>query len=254
MQNFSRLQNCLRHKSSLSWNHSKIFSLTKLSLAQINIILQKFKDFFAFKIVLDASHHFPENIQRLFWLQNCLSRKSSSSWKHSNNFPPAKLSSTQIINILKIFKNFFACKIVLSANHHYAESIQRHFRLQYCLRWQSSLSWKHSKAFSLANCLGRKSSLSWKYAKFFSPAKLSSTQITIILKIFKDFFVRNIVLDANHHYPGNIQRLFLLQIVLAANHHYPENMQNFSRLQNCLRQKSSLSWNHSKIFSLAKLS
>ena len=150
------------------------------------------------------------------------------------DFFSCKLSWPQIIIILKICKIFLACKIVLDTNHHYPEIIQRFFR------WQ--------------NCLRRKSSFSWKFSKTFSPAKLSSTQITIILKIFKDFFACNIVLDANHRYPGNIQRLFLLQIVLAANHHYPEKIRNFSLLQSCLRRKSSLCWNYSKIFSLAKLS
>ena len=77
--------------------------------------------------------------------------------------------------------------------------------------------------------------------KDFSPAKLSSKQIAIILKIVKDFFTFNFVSDANHHYPGNIQKLFLWQIVLAANHHYHETIPNFSRLQNCLRRNSSLS-------------
>ena len=48
-----------------------------------------------------------------------------------------------------------------------------------------------------------------------------------MLKIFKNFFACKIVLDANHHYPGNIQRLFLLQIVLAASHDYLENSQKF---------------------------
>ena len=187
-----------------------------MSYPQIIIMLKVFKDFFACNIVLDANHHYPgniqrlfllqivlaanhhypeiiqrlfwlqnvsaanhhypENIQRLFRLQNCLIRKSSLCWKYSKTFSPAKLSSTQITIILKIFKDFFTCNVVLDANHHYRhypESIQRLFRLQYCLRCQSSLSWKHSKTFSLAHCLGRKSSLSWKYAKFFPPAKLS---------------------------------------------------------------------------------
>ena len=212
----------------------KDFFSCKLSWPQIIIILEIFKDFFDCKIVLASNHHYPENIQRLFRLQICLRRKSSLSWKYSEFFSPAKLSYPQIIIMLKVSKDFFACKIVFDANHHHPENIQRLFHLQYCLR--------------------RKSSLSWKYSKTFSPAKLSSTQIFIILKIFKDFFACNIVLDANHHYPGNIQRLFLLQIVLAANHHYPGKIQRLFRLRNCLRHKSSLSWNHSKIFLLAKLS
>ena len=204
--------------------------------------------------MLAANHHYHGNIQRLFRLQNCLSRKSSLSWKHSKTFPlqnclrrksssswkysktfsPAKLSKTQIIIILKVFKDFFVCKSVLAANHLYPDNIQRLFR------WQ--------------NCLRRKSSLSWKYSKTFSPAKLSSTQIIFILKLFKNFFACKIVLDANHHYPENIQRPFPCKIVLDANHHYPENIQRLFRLQNCLSRKSSLSWKNSKTLSSAKLS
>ena len=149
--------------------------------------METFKDFFGCKIVFVANHHYPEYIQKLFrpqkfprrkssksWkysktfrLQNCLSRKSSLSWKHSKTLSPSKLSATQIIIILNIFKNFFACKIFLDANHQYPENIQRLFPLQ--------------------NCLSSKSSLSWKYSKTFSPANLSHPQIFIILKIFKDF-------------------------------------------------------------------
>ena len=201
---------------------------------QIIIILKTFKDFFACKIVLAANHHYPgiihkflagkivlaanhfyiENIRKLFRLQNCLRRKSLLSWKFSKNFSPAKLSYTQIVIIPKIFKDFFACKVVLAANHHYPEKIQRLFRLQ--------------------NCLIRNSSLPWKNSKTFSPAKLPYSQFIITLRNFKDFFACNIVIDANHHYPENNQKLF--------------------RLQNCLRRKSSLSWKYSKTFSPAKLS
>ena len=46
-----------------------------------------FKDFFACKFVLAANHQQPENIQRLFRLQNCLSRKSSTIFrKYSKTF------------------------------------------------------------------------------------------------------------------------------------------------------------------------
>ena len=141
------LQNCLSRKSSLSWKYSKTFSPAKMSWPQIIFIPKIFKYFFR--------------------LQNCLSRKSSLSWKNSKTFSPAKLSSTQIIIILNLFKDFFACKTVLDPNHHSPESIHRLFRQQ--------------------NCLICKSSLSWKYSKTFSPAKLSSTQIIIVLKIFKNF-------------------------------------------------------------------
>ena len=157
------------------------------------MVLKTFKGFFACKIVFDANHHYPENIQKFFrlqvclsrkssiswkypkifrlqvclsressisWkypkifrLQNCLRRKSSLSWNYSKIFSPAKLSEPQIIIILKKFKDFFDCKFVLAANHHYPENNQKLFRLQ--------------------NCLRRKSSLSWIYSIVFSPAKLS---------------------------------------------------------------------------------
>ena len=192
IQSHFGLENCLRSKSSLSWKYSKTFSPANLSYAQIIIILKIFNDFFACKNALAANHHYPENIQRLFCLQNCLSRKTSLSWKYWKTFSPAKLSFLQILLILKIFKYFFACKIVFDAKHHYPEDIQRLFRQQSCLFCKSSLSWKYSKTFSPAklsstqliiilktfktfgrqNCLSRKTSLSWKFSKIFSPAKL----------------------------------------------------------------------------------
>ena len=178
------------------------------------MVLKTFKAFFACKIVFDANHHYPENIQKFF--------------------SPAKLSWQQIIIMLKKFKDFFDCRFVLAANHHYPENIQKLFRLQICLSRKSSISWKFSKIFRLQNCFRRKSSLSWNYSKIFSPAKLSEPQIIIILKKFKDFFDCKFVLAANHHYPENIQKLF--------------------RLQNCLRRESSISWKYSKNFSPAKLS
>ena len=217
-------------------------------------ILKILKDFFACKSVLVPNHHYPESIQRLFrlqkclrrksslsWkysktfrLQNCLSRKSSLSWKHSKTFSPAKLSSTQVIIILKTFKNFFACKIFLAANHQYPENTQRLFRLQ--------------------NWLSSKSSLSWNCSKTFSPANFSHPQIIIILKIFKAFFACEIALAANHHYPENIQRFSACKILLAGNHPYPGKIQRLFCLQNCLSRKSSLSWKDSKTFSPAKMS
>ena len=117
---------------------------------QIIIILKKFQDFFACKNVLDANHHYPENIPRLFRLQSCLRRKSSLSRKYSKTFSPAKLSYLQIVIIPKIFKDFFPCNIVLAANHHCPGNIRRLLRLQNCLRLKSSSSWKHSKTFSPA--------------------------------------------------------------------------------------------------------
>ena len=171
----------------------KDFFSCKLSWLQIIIILKLIKNFLACKIALAANPQYPGKFQRLFRLQTCLSRKSSLSWKYSKTFLTAKLSYPQIIIMLKVFKDFFACKIVsdanhhhpeniqrlfackivLDANHHYPGQIQRLFRLQNSLRRKSSLSWKLSKNFSPVNCLRRKSSLSWKYSIIFSPAKMS---------------------------------------------------------------------------------
>ena len=72
-----------------------------------------------------ANHQQPENIQRLFRLQNCLSCKSSTTRNYSKTFSPAELSQPQIINNPKIFKDFFAWRIVLAADQHYPGNIQR---------------------------------------------------------------------------------------------------------------------------------
>ena len=173
-----------------------------------------FKNFFACKIVVAANQRYPGNIQRFFRLQKRLSRKPSVSWKYSKTFSAAKMSQQQPIKILKIFKDFFACKIVLAASQRYPGNIQRFFRLQ--------------------NCRSRKSAISWKQSNIFPPAKLSQQQPIIILKSFKDFFGCKNVLVATHQISQNIQRLF--------------------RLQNCLSRKSSASWKNSKTLSPAKLS
>ena len=158
-----------------------------MSQTQIIIILKFFKEFFAWKIVLAANHHYPEIIQKFFPLQNCLRSKSSLSWNYSDNFSPAKFSYLQIIIILEIFKDFFACKTVLDAIHHYPEIIQRLFRLKNCLRRKSSLIRKYSMTFSPAKWSLPQIIFILETFKDFSPAKLSSTQITIILKTFKKF-------------------------------------------------------------------
>ena len=164
-----------------------------MSWPQIIIIPKIFRHFLACKIALAANHHYPEKIQRLFRLQNCLRSKSSSSWKYSKIFcrqkclrrksslswnyskifSPAKTSSTQIIIILKIFNNFFACKIVFDANHHYHGNIQRFFSCKIVLAANHHHPEKIQKLFRPQICRRRKSSLSWNYSKIFSPAKLS---------------------------------------------------------------------------------
>ena len=81
-----------------------------MSWPQIIKIMEIFKVFFACSFVWAITHQYPGNIQKLFRLQNCLSRNSSISWKYSKNFLPANLSEPQLINILEIFKDFFTSK------------------------------------------------------------------------------------------------------------------------------------------------
>ena len=190
-QKFFRLQNCLGRKSSLSRKHSKTFSLAELSWPQIIDTPKIFKQFFTCRYVLVANHRQLEKTYRLFRLQKYLSRKSLLSRKNSMIFSPAELSQPQIINIPKIFKDSFACRIVLAVDHRYPENIQTGFHLQ--------------------KYLSRKSSLSRKNSKIFSPAKLSLPQIIDAPEIFKHFFTCRYVLVANHQQLRKIQTLFCLQ-------------------------------------------
>ena len=213
--NLLHMQSSLSRKSSTTWKQSTTFSPAELSQSQIINNPKIFKDFFACRIVFAADHRCPENFQTLFHLQICLSRKSSKTWKNSKTFSPAEFSQTQTINNREIYKDFFACKAVLAANHHYPENIQRLFRLQNCLGRRSSilrkksktfppaelsqpqiinnLTSKNSRFFRLQNCLGRKSSVSQNYSKTFSTAELSQPQIIATPKVFKDFLSCRIV-------------------------------------------------------------
>ena len=180
---------------------------------QIIKIPKILKDLLACRIVLAPSHQNPENIRRLFRQQSCLNRKSSMSWKYSKAFSPAELSQQQTINIPEIFQNFFACRIVLAANHQFSEifkdffacrvvlaenrqypgSTQRFFCLQNSLSRKSSISPKNSKILYPADFSQPQTISIPKYSKSFSPADLSQPQIISILKIFKDFFACRIV-------------------------------------------------------------
>ena len=75
--------------------YSKTFSPAKLSQPQVSNNPKIFKDYFGCKIVLAANQQQPENIQRLFRLQNCLSRKSATTRKYSKTFWAAINSSNQ---------------------------------------------------------------------------------------------------------------------------------------------------------------
>ena len=221
VQKLFRLQNYRSRKSAISWKHSKIFSAAKLSQPQIIDILEIFKDFFGCKFVLAANHLYPGNIQRLFRLQNCLSRKTSIIWKISKTFSPAKLSQKQPIIILKMSKNFFACKIVVAANQRYPEKFKDFCASKIVLAATHEYSENVQKLFRLQNCRSRKSTISWKHSKIFPPAKKSQKQNNLILQKFKDFFAGKIVLTATHHNSENVQKLF--------------------RLQNCRSRKSAIS-------------
>ena len=255
IQRFFRLQKCLSSKS---------------------LTFRKFsKTFLACRVVLAANHQYPGKIQRFFCLQNCLCRKSSISRKYSKTYWPAELSQPQVISIPKIFEYFFACRVVLTANHQYPGNIRRIFRQQNCLSLKSSVSRNIQRLFRLQSCLSRKSSISGNYSK--------------------TFFACRIVVAANHQYPGKIQRLFRLQnstrskssksrkylqifspvemsrpqiinilkklkdllacrVVLAENHQYPGTIQKLFCLQNWLNRKSPISRKYSKTFSPAEMS
>ena len=230
-------QNCLSRKSSISWKYSKSFSPAKLSQQQpINILKmfknflackivvaanqrysEKFKDFSACKIVLAATHQYSENVQKLFRLQNCRSRKSAISWKHSKIFPPAKTSQPQTICILETFKDFFGCKNVLVATIKILKIFKASFACKNVLAAKHLHPGKIQRLFRLQNCLSRKPSVSWNYSKTFSAAKISQQQPIKVLKLFKGSFACKIVFAAKHLYPRKIQRLFRLQNCLSSN-------------------------------------
>ena len=94
-------------------------SPAELSKPQINNILEYSRTFPPAEMSEPQINNVFENIQRLFRLQNCLSRKST-------------LSS-------KIFKDFSTCRIVLVANQQYTGNVQRLFRLQNCLSRKSTI-------------------------------------------------------------------------------------------------------------------
>ena len=288
------LQNWLSRKSPISRKYSKTFSPAELSQPKIINIREQFKNFFACRIGLATNHQYPGNIQRLFRLQSCLSRKSSISGNNSKTFLPVELAQPQITNIPEIFEDFFAGRIVLAANHQYPGKIRRLFRRQNCLSRKSSISRKDSKTFSPAELsqpqiiglpkysktfsraeLSQPQIIGFpKYSKTFSPAELSQQQIINIPEIFEDFFAGRIVLAANHRFPEIFKEFFASRIVLAANHRFPEifkdffackvvlaenhqypgTFQKFFCLQNWLSRKSPISRKYSKTFPPAELS
>ena len=162
----------------------KSFPHAELSQPQIINNLEIVNDIFTGRNISVSNYQQHGKIQSFFCLQNCLSRRSSVPRKSSNSFSPADKSESQIINNPKILKDFFACRVVLAADHQCPGNIQRFFRLQ--------------------NSLRRRSQTNWKYSKTFSPADLSWPQVIDTPKIFKDFFACRIVLAANNQQHGNI--------------------------------------------------
>ena len=267
-QSLFRMQNCLSRKSSKSRKYSKTYWPAELSQPHVICIPNIFKiffacrsvlagshrfhdifqDFFAGRVVLAPKHQYRESTQSLFRMQsclsgkssisrkysktfcpqNCLSRKSSISRKYSKTFSPAELSQPQIINIPKMLKVFFACRIVLAANHQHPENAQSLFRMQ--------------------NCLSRKSSKSRKYSKTYWPAELSQPHVIYIPNIFKIFFACRSVLAGSHRFHDIFQDFFAGRVVLAAKDQYRESTQSLFRMQNCLSRKSSISRKYSKTF------
>ena len=274
-KNFFCLQNCRSRKSPISRKYSKAFSPAEQYQEQVIKIPEIFKDFFACRIVLAANRQFPENTQSLFRLQNCLGRKSSISRKNSQTYWPAELSQPQVISIPERFKDFFARRIVLSANHQYPGNIQRLFacrnvlaanhqypgniqrllRLQNCLSSKSSVSRNMQRLFRLQSCLSRKSSISENYSKtFFCLQNCRSRKSPISRKYSKAFQPAEQYQEQVIEIPEIFKDFFACRIVLTANRQYPENTQSLFRLQNCLSRKSSVSRKDSKTFSPAELS
>ena len=153
IQRLFRLQTCLKRKSSISLKYSKTFSAVKLSQPQTIYIPELFKDFFGCKIILVATHQNSENIEGLYRLQICLSRRSSISWKYSKTFSPANLSQPQIVDILEIFKDFFGCKFVSAANHLYPGNIQKLFACKVVLAANYRYPGNIQSLFRLQNCV-----------------------------------------------------------------------------------------------------
>ena len=76
---------------------------------------------------------------------------SSISWIYSKTFSPAKLSQPQIINILEIFKNFFAGTIVSAANHQHLGNIRKISGQQAVFRQQPAIIQQSTAATSSSN-------------------------------------------------------------------------------------------------------
>ena len=122
------------------------------------------------------------------------------------------MSYLQIIDFPEIFKDFFACKIVLASNRHYPGNSQRLFLVQKCLSRKSSISRFIQRLCRLQMCLRRQSSISRIYSVDFSTKNFSQLQVIIIPELFKDFFWLPIVSAANHQSHGNTKSFSIAKL------------------------------------------
>ena len=108
----------------------------------------------------------------------CSTSLPSIFWKYSKPFDQQPENIQRLfINNPTIFKEFFACKFVLAANHQQPEKIQRLFRLQLVLAADHQQPENIQRLFRLQNCLGRKSStIIRKYSKTFWAINSSNQQ------------------------------------------------------------------------------
>ena len=66
-----------------------LFLFPLIIILEFNLCSEKYSKTFSKLVLAKFLHQLGGNIQRLFCLQNCLSRKSSISRKYSKTFPPA---------------------------------------------------------------------------------------------------------------------------------------------------------------------
>ena len=169
---------------------------------------------------------------------------SSMFWKHSKIFYQQPENIQRLfINNPKISKDFFACKIVLAANHQHPEIFKDFFACKIIL----TANHQHPeilKDFFACQIVWAANHQHPKISKNFFACKIVLAANHQHPKIFKDFFACKIILAANHQHPKKFKDFFACKIVLAANHQHPKISKDFS----------STTWKYPKTFSPAKLS
>ena len=126
---------------STFWKYSKTFPSAPENIQRL----------FRLQNCLSRKSSAPENIQRPFCLQNCLNRESSAPENIQRLFA-CKIVLAANHQHPKIFKDFFACKIVLAANHQqYPGNIQRLSSQQPAAAINSSQQQQSTAATSSSN-------------------------------------------------------------------------------------------------------